>query len=136
MFTYPHFYIKVTLMKKINDILTNYFSLNLLSILGNLSLFIVIFYFFILYPIETSYLPKGIDSFDVLYGIVMELIKLFEYISSLYFILLAGILIELIIQKFIKYQVFKLVQNKIYITFFYLGLLISIILIIIFINCY
>lgn len=123
-------------MKKINDILTNYFSLNLLSILGNLSLFIVIFYFFILYPIETSYLPKGIDSFDVLYGIVMELIKLFEYISYLYFILLASILIELIIQKFIKYQVFKLAQNKIYITFFYLGLLISIILIIIFINCY
>ena len=123
-------------MKKINDILTNYFSLNLLSILGNLSLFIVIFYFFILYPIETSYLPKGIDSFDVLYGIVMELIKLFEYISYFYFILLAGILIELIIKKFIKYQVFKLAQNKIYITFFYLGLLISIILIIIFINCY
>lgn len=123
-------------MKKINDILTNYFSLNLLSILGNLSFCIVIFYFFILYPIETSHLPKNIDSFDVLYGIVMELIKLFEYISYLYFILLAGILIELIIQKFIKYQVFKLVKNKIYITFFYLGLLISIILIIIFINCY
>lgn len=123
-------------MKKINDILTNYFSLNLLSILGNLSLFIVIFYFFILYPIETLYLPKGIDSFDVLYGIVMELIKLFEYISYLYFILLTSILIELIIQKFIKYQVFKLAQKKIYITFFYLGLLISIILIIIFINCY
>ena len=123
-------------MKKINDILINYFSLNLLSILGNLSLFIVIFYFFILYPIATSHLPEDIDSFDVLYGIVMELIKLFGYISYLYFILLAGILIELIIQKFIKYQVFKLAQNKIYITFFYLGLLISIILIIIFINCY
>ena len=51
-------------MKKINNILTNYFSVNLLSILGNLSLLILLFYIFIVYPLATSNLPNDVDSFD------------------------------------------------------------------------
>lgn len=120
-------------MKKINNILTNYFSLNLLSMLGNLSLFIVLFYLYILYPIATYQLPKEIDSFDVLYGMVMEIFNIYKNIEFIFHFLLICALIEFIIKRFSKYQTFSLVKNKIYITFFYLGLLVSVILIIIYV---
>ena len=117
-------------MKKINNILTNYFSVNLLSILGNLSLLILLFYIFIVYPLATSNLPNDVDSFDVLYGIVMELCEIFECVFHIYCVLIVFILIEFVIQRLVKYKVFKVFQNKLYVVFFHFGLFISIIFII------
>ena len=116
-------------MKKINDILTNYFFINLISILGNLNLFILLFYIFILYPLATSNLPENIDSFDVLYGMVMEMFEIFEYMSYIIFVLIIFIAVEFIIQRYVRYKLCKIVQNKVYRIFFYVGLIISIILI-------
>lgn len=121
-------------MKKINDILTNYFSLNLLSILGNLSLLLILFYLFVLYPIAISNLPNNIDSFDVIYGIVMELCRIMQFINSVYLVLITFALFEFVLQRFIKYRTFKFIQSKIYVIFFYLGLLMTLMSTVIFVN--
>ena len=112
-------------MKKINDVLTNYFSLNLLSTLGNLSLLLILYYFFISYPIITLHLPDNVDSFDIFYGIVMELCRIFEHIVYVYLVLIIFAIIEFVIKIFVKYQTLKIFKNKVYIIFFDLGLLIT-----------
>lgn len=104
--------------------LQQYFSLNMLSLLG-LSLFFYLIFIVLLFSFVNY--TQAYNSFDFSYGIISQFYKLWLFIIVSELILFILFIIEFFIKKFIAYPQNKYLQNKIYKFVFKFGILFSLI---------
>lgn len=102
--------------------LTKYFSINIISLLGNLSFLIFIFYFFVIYPLAMNQ-SETYDSFDIIYGIFSEFYRIYLFILKFYILSFILLIIEFFVKKIVSYPSFKFTNNKFYLFLFYAGFL-------------
>lgn len=107
-------------MNKLNKVLINYLSLNGISLISIIYILIIIEQAFF-YLINHN----KINSFYNFYGLIMNLIDISQFFVVATKLLMIGFLFEIIVKFFFKYEFNKLNNNRIYLTLFYFGLLLT-----------
>ncbi len=104
------------------NFLKKYIFINILSIFGYISFITLIYYFAAIKPAEDVWTDKLINQHgEALLSLDTLVVYYFVYFLILAFILFC-FLVEFLIRKKNKFDIFKFSENKIYSIFFWIGI--------------